>query len=192
MQDLLAHRIMRGDQQAFELLFSMYYTRLCGFANKFLKDYDEAQDIAQQVFCILWEGRESIDSNNSIKAYLFRIAQNLSISKLRRKEVESRYAEIYKIIYIDHTEFSAHESLLAKDVEEAISLAISKLPFECAKVFKLSRIEGLKYAEIANTLNISIKTVETQISKALSRLRIDLFDYTNLFFILLLLGKICL
>jgi RNA polymerase sigma-70 factor (ECF subfamily) len=188
MRDLLAQRIVLGDQQAFELLFRKYYVRLCGFANKFLNNPDEAQDIVQEVFSNIWENRELIDSDNSLKAYIFKITQNLSINKLRRKEVESKYTEIYKLVYVDHKEFSSHESLLAKELEEDIIQAIDKLPPECSKVFKMSRVDGLKYHEIAKVLNISVKTVETQMSKALRILRSELIEYTSLLAIFILLG----
>jgi RNA polymerase sigma-70 factor, ECF subfamily len=189
MKDPLAMRLKLGDEQAFELLFRMYYVRLCAFANKFLNDPEEAKEIVQNVFVKIWEGRDEIDPEDSLKSYLFKIAQNLSLNKLRRNKVESRYTEIYKLVYIENQEFSAHESLLARELEEHISQSIGKLPGECRKVFELSRIEGLKYREIADTLNISIKTVEAQMSKALRSLRIELGDFLALLLIVLISSK---
>jgi RNA polymerase sigma-70 factor, ECF subfamily len=185
MKDQLALRIKLGDKQAFELLFRKYYIRICSFANKFVNDPETAREIAQEVFIKIWEGRDEIDPEDSFKAYLYKIAQNLSINKLRRAKVESRYIEIFKQVYIEHHDYSSHESLLAKELEENIAIAIDKLPAECRKVFKLSRIEGLKYKEIAETLQISIKTVEGQISKALRMIRLELKDYFVLALILL-------
>jgi RNA polymerase sigma-70 factor (ECF subfamily) len=187
MEDQLATRIKVGDEQAFELLFRKYFIRLCGFANKFLNDPDEAKEIVQEVFIKIWEGRENINPEDSLKSYLFKIAQNLSINKLRRKKVESRYTEIYKLVYCERYEFSVQESLLARELEENIAISIEKLPKGCRKVFELSRIEGLKYKEIADTLHISVKTVEVQMSKALRMLRIELRDYLAL----LIIGLIC-
>ncbi|MCX6327139.1 MAG: RNA polymerase sigma-70 factor [Bacteroidia bacterium] len=186
MIDQLALRLKLGDEQAFELLFRKYYVRLCAFANKFLNDPEEAQEIVQDVFTKIWEGREEIDPEDSLKSYIFKIAQNLSINKLRRKKVESRYAEIYKLVYIEQHEFSAHESLLARELEENIAHSIGKLPSECRKVFELSRNEGLKYREIADTLHISVKTVEAQMSKALRSLRLELSEYLTLLIIMLI------
>lgn len=173
----MAIRIKLGDQQAFELLFRKFYVRLCAFSNKFLNDPEEAQEIVQEAFTKIWEGREDIDPEDSLKAYLFKIAQNLSLNRLRKKEVESRYIEIYKLVYIEQQEFSSHESLMAKELEEHIALSIDKLPTQCRKIFELSRNEGLKYREIADFLHISIKTVEVQMSKALRSLRTELGDY---------------
>ena len=123
------------------------------------------------------KGRETIDPEDSLKSYLFKITQNLSLNKLARNKVESRYIEIYKQVYVEHREFSASESLLAKELENNITVAIDKLPGKCKKIFELSRTEGLKYNEIAETLSISVKTVEAQMSKALRTLRIELKNY---------------
>lgn len=190
MKDQLAARIKLGDEQAFELLFRIYFERLCGFTNKFLNDPEQSKEIVQEVFMKIWEGRKDIDPEDSLKSYLFKIAQNLSINKLRRQKVESRYTEIYKLVYIEHDEFSVHESLLARELEENISNSIGKLPPECRKIFELSRIEGLKYREIADTLNISVKTVEAQMSKALRLLRIELSDYLTLLLIMLIYSNL--
>ena len=187
MKDQLALRIKLGDEQAFELLFRKYYIRLSAFANKFLNDPEEAKEIVQDVFAKIWEGRDEIDPEDSLKSYIFKITQNFSLNKLRRKKVESKYTEIYKLVYIEKTEFSAHESLLARELEENIANSIGKLPAECRKVFELSRLEGLKYREIADTLHISIKTVEAQMSKALRLIRIELSDYMTF----LLIALIC-
>ena len=179
MKDQLALRIKLGDEQAFELLFRKYYVRLCGFANKFLNDPEESPDVVQEVFTKLWEGRKNIDPEQSLNAYLFMITQNISINKLRRKQVESKYVEIYKLVYIDHHEISPYESLLALELDDNITSALGKIPPKCRRIFELSRMDGLKYSEIAAALQISVKTVEAQMSKALHILRIELRDYLN-------------
>jgi RNA polymerase sigma-70 factor, ECF subfamily len=186
MKDLLALRIKLGDEQAFELFFRKYNVRLCVFANKFLNDPIEAQETVQEMFIKIWQGHDEIDPEDSLKSYAFKIVQNNCLNKLRRKKVETNYIEIYKLVYIDHQEFSVHESLLAQELEEHIVHSIGKLPTECRKVFELSRKEGLKYREIAETLHISVKTVEGQMSKALQSLRVELSDYLILFLLALI------
>jgi len=176
MKDQLALRIKIGDGQAFELLFRKYYVRLCGYAYKFLNEPEEAREVVQDVFTKLWERREDIDPEESINAYLFKMTQNNSINKLRRKKVESKYIEIYKLVYVDHREPSPYESLLAHELNDEINTAISNMPPKCRRIFELSRVEGFKYSEIAAALHISIKTVEAQISKALQILRLELGD----------------
>lgn len=185
MRDQVASRIKIGDEQAFELLFRKYYIRLCCFANKFLNDPEEARDVVQQVFTKIWEGRQDIDPEESLNAYLFRITQNICINKLRRSKVESKYAEIYKLVYIDHRQISPFESLMSDELEKNITIAVAKIPPRCKRVFELSRIEGLKYIEIAAVLNISIKTVETQMSKALQILRLELREYMKVILFLI-------
>jgi RNA polymerase sigma-70 factor (ECF subfamily) len=186
MKDQLAVRIKLGDEQAFELLFRKYYIRLCAFSNKFLNEPEDAKEIVQEVFAKIWEGRDEIDPEDSLKSYIFKIAQNLSINKLRRNKVESKYTEVFKIVYLEYSCFSPHETLLAKELEENIAHSINNLPTECRKIFELSRMEGLKYKEIAEVLNISVKTVETQMTKALKFLRIELSEYLTLLLILLI------
>lgn len=190
MSDLLAKRIRRGDNQAFELLFRKYYLRLCGFCNKFLNDPEEAREVAQEAFIKIWEGREDIDPENSLKSYLFKIAQNLSLNILRKKKVETRYLEIFKQVYIEYNDFSGYDSLLVHELEDKIAATINTIPPKCKRIFELSRIEGLKYDQIAKVLNISVKTVEAQISKALSILRVELKDYLGISIITLIIGNI--
>jgi RNA polymerase sigma-70 factor, ECF subfamily len=190
MKDQLSLRIKLGDEQAFELLFRKYYVRLCGFANKFIYDPEEAREIVQESFLKIWEGREDIDPEDSLKSYLFKIVQNLSLNRLRKKKVESKYIEIYKLVYIDHSEFSSYESLLGLELEENINAAINKIPPKCKRIFELSRMEGMKYKDIAEVLHISVKTVEAQMSKALNLLRLELKDYLDVLIIILFCGNL--
>lgn len=175
--DQLALRIKLRDEQAFELLFRKYFARLCAFSNKFLNDPEEAKEVVQEAFMKIWESSEDIDPEESLKAYIFKITRNLSINKLRKRKIVSRYTEIYKIVYIDNYELSGLESLLGKELEENVAHSVNNMPEQCRKIYELNRIEGLKYREIAELLNISVKTVEAQMSKALRSLRADLSEY---------------
>jgi len=105
------------------------------------------------------------------------ITRNKSINKLRRKSVESKYTGILQLVYAENREISPHESLLANDLDNEFTVAVEKLPVKCREIFDLSRIEGLRYSEIATLRKISVKTVEAQMSKALKILRIELKDY---------------
>lgn len=177
MKDQLALRIKNGDEYSFELLFRKYYVRLCGFANKFLNDPEEAREIVQDVFLSLWEAREDIRPEDSLNSYLFRLTQNKSINKLRRRLVESKYTEILQLVYAENREISPYDSLLVNELDNEIITAVGKLPVKCREIFDLSRMEGLRYSEIATMLQISVKTVEAQMSKALKILRFELKDY---------------
>ncbi len=178
LQNQLALRIKKGDTQAFELLFRKYYIRLCCFSNKILNNPEEAREVVQDVFTKLWQYRKDIEIEESLVSYLFKVTQNNSINILRRRKVINKYAEIYKLVYINHKGTYTDESVIASELSENISSAMTKIPPKCRKIFELSRVEGLKYHEIASVLRISIKTVETQMSKALHILRIELKDYT--------------
>ena len=177
MKDQLAMRIRIGDELAFELLFRKYYLRLCAFANKYLNDFEEAREVVQEVFIKIWEGREDINPEESLCSYLFKITSNRCINRLRHKKVESKYIEIYKLVYVENREISPIESLLADEQNDKINFALKKIPPKCRKIFDLSRVEGLRYSEIATTLSISVKTVEAQMSKALKILRVELKEY---------------
>ena len=177
MRDILASRIKIGDKQAFELLFKKHYTTLCSFSNKYLFNPEEAQDVVQDVFLKLWEERDEIDVEGSLKAYLFKVTANSSINKLRRRKVKTKYDEILKLVYIENSGLSPHDSFLEQELTEYIGIALNKIPPQCRRVFDLSRIEGLKYSEIAEYLKISVKTVESHMSKALAILRTELKEY---------------
>ncbi len=189
MKDQLADRIRMGDEQAFELLFRIYYIRLCGYANKYLNNPDEARDVVQEVFIKIWENRSEIDPEESLRAYIFKITGNNSINRLRHRKVESKYNDIYKLVYVDNREITSHESLIAHELTGYLNEAKSKIPPKCRKIFDLSRMEGLKYSEIAETLNISVKTVEAHMSKALTILRYELRDYLKIIIISYILTR---
>ena len=190
MMDQLANRIRMGDEQACELLFRIYFTRLCGYANKYLNDPEEARDVIQEVFAKIWETRSEIDPEESLKGYLFKITGHISINRLRHRKVESKYNEIYKLVYVENSEISPQESLIAQELTGYLSSAKNKIPPKCRKIFDLSRMDGLKYSEIADILNISVKTVETQMSKALAILRFELRDYMKIILITLYFSQI--
>jgi RNA polymerase sigma-70 factor (ECF subfamily) len=186
MKDPLALKVSIGDEQAYELLFRKLNVRLCLFANKFLQDPDEAQDVVQEAFIRVWENRRDLDPDDSISAYIFRIVQNLCLNRLRKRKIEQGYSEVLRMVYLESSVFSAHELYVAEELEEHIALAIRELPDGCRKIFTLSRHEGLKYKDIARVLDISPKTVEVQMSKALRLLRLKLSLYLTILILILL------
>lgn len=160
------------DAKAFERVFRMYYPELTLFANRFLNDLDLSQEIVSDTFTYLWEKRESLVPMDSLKSYLYKMVQNRCLNYLKHKKVENEY-----ISYLQRSGFmqSATESFIhlynEKDLRADIDKAIDALPEKCKAVFKLSRFSHLKNREIADTLNISQKTVERQITIALEKLR---------------------
>ncbi|NEW81582.1 MAG: RNA polymerase sigma-70 factor [Mariniphaga sp.] len=177
MTDTIEHRIMMGDEQAFELLYRRYYVRLCAFANKFLNDPYSAEEVVQENFLKLWENRATLRSEGSGKSLLFQGVHNKSLNLLAHQKVVNRYSEMIRTVYAQPEEFDAHDSLMAKELNLRIQTIVNDLAPECKKIFMMSRSVGMKHHEIAEELSISIKTVETQINRALKKLRLELSDY---------------
>lgn len=177
MKDRISIRIKIGDSQAFELLFKTYYPVLCSYANKFLFSAEEARDVVQDVFIKLWENRREINPDESLKGWLFKATANSSLNKLRHRKVKNRYDEVLKLVYIEHSDSTPHDSLLEHELSEHIALAKNRMPPQCRRIFNLSRVEGLKYGEIAEYLKISVKTVEGHMTKALAIIRAELKEY---------------
>jgi RNA polymerase sigma-70 factor (family 1) len=171
--------ISEGDKKAYEHVFHTYYQSLCNYACSMLKDIDEAEEVVQNVFFNIWSKRESLQINTSIKSYVYRAVHNDSLNKIKHGKVRAVYAEDYKSSMSGGFEDSA-KLLDAKELGKQINAAIAGLPEQCGNVFRLSRFENLKYSEIAEQLNISVKTVENHMGKALKILRGELKDYLPL------------
>lgn len=171
------------DKASFEALFHQNYRAMCMYAQNFVRDIDVVEDIVHDIFINLWEKRDSIEEEKSIKSYLFRSVHNRCLNYIRdtKKFVDSEeFDKQSEIVSINYNEGSYETAELESQIQEAIN----SLPEKCREVFIKSRFEELKYSEIAEILNISIKTVENQISKALKILREKLGDYlpTIIFF----------
>ena len=186
---VLLQKIRMDDREAFELLFRRYYHRLCGFANKFLNDLVESEEVVQEVFFRIWQNREKLQMGIDIQPYIFRSVQNVCLNFLKHKKVANEYSEILQLLYKEGAEcdYSGYEKMIVRELEVKINIAIDGLPDECRKIFLMNRNDGLKYSEIAEQLGISVKTVETQISRALKKLREELKDYLILFIFTLLM-----
>lgn len=166
------------DEAALEKLFKEHFHPLCIYCQrKFGFELDVAKEIVHTAFIRLWENRSTILSELSIKAYLSKIITNISLDMLRHTKVKQMHVK-----YVLHN-FSAEVSVKdynpseAKQLKSDIENAINELPAQMRKIFELSRYEGLKYAEISSRLNISVKTVETQICRALVKLRQKLANH---------------
>lgn len=174
----LVLNLKNGDAHSMELLFRRLYPQLCAFANKFLHDLDEAEEVVQEVFFKVWKNRKSLDESKSIQSYLFTSVKNGCFNLLEHQKTKDKYAALLERVYVSSDQSILYQdSLIATELEKDFTKALETLPPECRRIFELSRFEGLKYQEIADQLNISIKTVETQMSRALSKIRIQLREY---------------
>ena len=168
--------IRRGDEQAFETTFRQYYPRLCNYVASLLKDDEEAEEVVQTVFLTIWEKRQDLEITLSLKSYLYRAVHNHCLNRFKHASVREVHRE-HTLHFSSESYESVTEVIHANELEERIEKAVSILPEQCQKAFRMSRFEELKYQEIADQLGISIKTVENQIGKALKILRVELADY---------------
>jgi len=171
-------KISKGDIQLFELLFKKYYQMLCDFGMKYLKNIDEAEEVVQDVFYNIWKNRQQLRINTSIKSYLYAAVKNNSLQKLRVHNLDMKYEKYYKTQPLKDS-ISPADVMNAKELNAIIHKALNTLPEKARIIFKMSRYDGLKYHEIATKLSISIKTVESNMGKALKHFRSYLKDYAE-------------
>ena len=165
----LLAQLRASDQSAFDAIFRAHYAALVGFAQGVLRDRSAAEDAAQEVMLELWRRREELAIQESLRAYLLRATRNRALNQIRHAKVEQR-AEPH-LIGEESINATGASKLVAGELRDALREAVDELPPACRQVFELSRVHGLKYAEIAQSLGISIKTVEAQMGKALRTLR---------------------
>jgi len=173
-QELITN-LQKGNEQAMDILFHRHYSFICKSVYRILKDTNLAEDIAQEVFFGLWKKRESLNITTSVQAYLKRAAINKSLNFIRDQKVKLDDEE--KMPVLSNRESTTQQQLEAEDLQKLINTTIDSLPEKCRLVFTLSRFEEMSYKEIAKELDISIKTVENQISKALKVLRAALSQH---------------
>ena len=161
---------MQSEINNIEPLFLKHHAMLCNIANNIVNDRDNAKDIVQDVFIGLWQNRNTVNWNTSLKGYLIKSTANRSINWL---EKNSRNIS-FENSGIEPSENVVDQTMGANELQEKVKASIEKLPPKCKAIFVLSRSEGMKYRQIAEHLDISVKTVENQMSIALERLRNDL------------------
>jgi RNA polymerase sigma-70 factor (ECF subfamily) len=161
--------LREGSEEAFEAIFRTHYAALVRFGESILGDRAQGEEAAQDVMLELWRRRDSITVESSLQAYLFRATRNRALNSIRHDRIVQR--EEANVASIMVPVASSDRRVLQSEIDIAVRDAIETLPPRCRDVFKLSRYNGLTYAEIASTLEISVKTVEAQMGKALRVLR---------------------
>lgn len=164
------------NEAVFEKLFKTHFKELHAYAYSLLKDWDFAQEIVQGVFLKLWEKSNLAINDASIRAYLYKSVYHDSLNHLRQQKVHQRYQTL-TLHAIKSETYNTASKVMLTEMQQKIQVALNKLPEKCRAVFHLSRSEELRYQEIADFLGISIKTVETQMVKALKILRKELSEY---------------
>ena len=174
-------------KEGFEILFKQYYEPLCNFVFGMVKDYDASEDVIQELFVKLWEKRNDFSDDISVKAYLYRAARNMALNHLKHFDIKKEF-NIFNKASISDAEQCATNPAETSELQEMILQAVNELPTERKKIFLMSREDGMKYKEIAAELNISVKTVENQMGKALSTLRTELSEYLPAIIIAICIG----
>ncbi|MCK5730668.1 MAG: RNA polymerase sigma-70 factor [Draconibacterium sp.] len=183
----LFEKINISNEKAFEKLFHKYYGHLCLFASRILQNDNSAEEIVQDFFVKLWEKRNKLTIETSVKSYLFSSVKNLCLNHIQHKKIKLRYAQtILSEISNNQTEDDCFTEI---NLADKIEKSIQSLPTKRREIFKLSRENGLKYREIAEKLNISIKTVEKQMGLAIRTLREKLKDYSTIFILFIYFNK---
>jgi len=169
----LVQLLQKGNVAAFDSLFDSYSPKLFGFAFKYFKDESEAEELVQEVFVQVWEHRKSLKSELSFKSYLFTIALNQIRKFFNKKAISLRYIES---LHHDH-EISDNQITQDEDYEsilQRINLIIQQMAPRRREIFIKSKLEGKSSKEIAAELNISVGTVDNQVSGALNFIRTQL------------------
>ncbi|MBL0739624.1 RNA polymerase sigma-70 factor [Chryseolinea lacunae] len=171
-QDIV-RAIRGGDQGAFQQVFHACYEGLCQYACTMLKDMDEAEDVVQALFVKVWEKRADLDIHHSMRSYLFRSVYHQCINQLEHRAIKWKHQEQGALQMLHEVQ---QPDVFPDELEERVKAAIAALPEQCRIIFVMSRYEEMKYAAIAARLNLSVNTIENQVSKALKILRSKLKD----------------
>lgn len=170
MNDIEAVIAMKkGDRNAFRYLFNTYYDRLVAYMVTYTHDKIRSEEIVQQAFISFWENKSKLDETKSPKGYLYRIAFNRYIDTTKKaKEEEKLLRDIWERALLNR--FQEDTDVLDKRIQK-MKKVIESLPPKCKEIIKLNKIQGIKYKEIANQMGISVKTVESQMRIAFTKIR---------------------
>lgn len=167
--EALLAALQTGSEQAFDAIFRVYYAPLVGTATALLGDRDLAEEVVQDVMLELWRRRAGIVIEITLRAYLHRAVRNRALNLIRHESIVRRTRPL--VVDEHQPPVPADRAATEHEIDAAFARALEELPPRCREVFELSRLQGLRYAEIASALGISIKTVEAQMGKALRIVR---------------------
>ncbi len=177
LQNLLIRISEKNDELAFRELFNLFANGLFRFSFSILKNKELAEEAVSDVFFNIWVHRKEISKIENFKSYIFTSARNVSLNYLQKeKRVKSVWMEDLSVtLFID--EICPETELIAKELKMAISIAINNLPEKCKLIYNLAKIEQLKYKEIAEILNISVKTIDHQLTIAFKKIGAEIQQY---------------
>jgi len=172
----LSQLVKEGHETAWEELVRRYYNPLFGFILNMVRNESTAEELLQDILVNFWEKREKININTSLKAYLFRASRNHTLNFLKRKNFEHNYQQ--SLVHTTSWQSDETEkSVQYKELSEKLNELIESLPEPAREAFKLSRFEDMTYKEIAETMDLPVRTVHYQIGLALKQLRDNLDNF---------------
>jgi len=176
--------LINGLESAYEELFMTYYAQLVVFAQKILSDEDLSREMVQDVFVMFYEKREVLNIHTSLKSHLYQTVRNRCLNEIKRNQIRREH---HSGIFIDKKNQEAYldDKMQETELEARIFSVVETLPRQCKRIFEMSRYEGIPNQEIAEKLQLSKRTVETQISKALKIMRKQLKDYVDVILIVI-------
>jgi RNA polymerase sigma-70 factor (ECF subfamily) len=165
---------MQDDESAFKILYYQFFTPLCIFAMRFVRNRNDCEDVVQETFLRIWINRKTIEISSSIQNFLVTSVKNACIDHLRKKETEQSFREWL----LENTSDESNEDVYAvSELSQMLNRALAKLPDKIRTTFVMNRFDGKTYTETATLQNISVKTVESHMAKAIKFLRKELKDY---------------
>lgn len=175
--EVLFEKIQAGDVKAFDILFMRYYPLLCAYAKQFV-DFDDGQEIVQDVMVWFWENSSMQVIESSPKNYLFRAVKNRCLTLINRNELKQRV--VNSMYENQQSQYEDPDFYIVEELTRNIENALSRLPETYREAFEMNRFQSMTYNEIAEKLNVSSKTVDYRIQQALKLLRVELKDYLPL------------
>lgn len=172
----ILRQLRRGDIKTFESLFHDFHPGMILYSLSILKNKAQAEGVVQEVFYNIWKNRNEFRLKISWQSYLYKSVYNNSVMILRKSKREVKLDEEV-LLNLEDKETGPLVEIDLKELNQTITSTLGKLPVRTRKIFRMSRFEGMKYKEIANSLSISVKTVEANMGKALKAFRLSLKNY---------------
>ncbi len=166
----LFKELKRGNREPMKFFFESYYVDMCNFVNQFIRDKTQSEEIVQDIFVYLWDYRQKILITTSVRSYLYTAARNKVLNYIRSEKNRAKFLD--QLVKRDANSSAQPDQILYENqLNEFVEKAVEDLPAQCRKVYSLSRDKGYSNKEISKEMNISVKTVENQITIALRKLK---------------------
>jgi RNA polymerase sigma-70 factor (family 1) len=166
----LTYLVKMGIKEAFKVLFERYGPKIYTFALSYLKNENDAEELVQEVFVKVWEKRDILDKSKNIKFFLYKVAVNAIYDKIRHKNIETAFKDFIRENSDSKPENTWH-TVIYNELLANVNELVKQMPHQQGKIFSLSKEEGLSNDDIAKKMNLSKRTVENQLYRAIAFLR---------------------